>query len=201
MPATLYSSTDLDKLQLSDVNVSSKGARSCGITTASQKPVVLRLPELRCPFGCTSWDDPTATRRNCDLTDAPPELLSWIQALDNWAIKIATRHSEKLFKTKKTEAEVRALYVSLLKEGKGDYAPTIRVKVNLAGTGCVRCWEKTAEGETKRRELPQLEEWRNAKLEAVCQLSAIWLQSRSFGISLTLTDAFLQETADAECPF
>ena len=200
MPATLYSSTVLDKLQISDVNISSRGARSCSLITADNKLVALRLPKLRCPFGATSFDGPTATRRNLDMTDAPPELLSWLANLDNWAIKTATKHSEKLFKSKKTESEVKALYVSLLKPGKGDYPPTIRCKINLAGSGTVRCWEKR-DGETRRRELPQLEEWRNAKLEAVCQLSALWLQSRSFGLTLTVTDAFLAEVSEEECPF
>ena len=200
MPATLYSSISLNALQLSDVNVSSKGTRSCGVVTETQKPVILRLPTLRAPFGATSWDDPQAVRRNVDLSDAPPELLKWLEQLDEWAIRAATNNSEKLFKSKKTEEQVRGMYTSLVKPGKGDYPPTIRVKANLAGSGTVRCWEQT-QGETKRREMPALEDWRNAKLEAVCHISALWLQAKSFGLALTLTDAFLQEVTEDECPF
>ena len=64
----------------------------------------------------------------------------------------------------------------------------------------MRCWEQTPDG-TKRREMPALEDWRNAKLEAVCHISALWLQAKSFGLTLTLTDAFLAEVGEAECPF
>ena len=104
MPATLYSSTELGKLQLSDPTVSLRGTRSCSVTTEAGKPVVLRHPELRAPFGATSFDDPQgATRRNLDLTDAPPELLRWLEQLDAWAISAAVKNSEKLFKSKKTE--------------------------------------------------------------------------------------------------
>ena len=158
------------------------------------------FPSCGPPFGATSWDDPQASRRNVDLTDAPPALLKWLGNLDEWAIAAATKNSEKLFKGKKTEEQVRGMYTSLIKPGKGDYPPTVRVKVNLTGSGTVRCWEQT-EGGTKRRELPALEDWRNAKLEAVCHISALWLQAKSFGLTLTLTDAFLQEVGEAECPF
>ena len=72
--------------------------------------------------------------------------------------------------------------------------------MNLAGTGTVRCW-RTEDGETQRRDLPQLEDWRNAVMEAVVTISGLWLQSKSFGITLVITDASLQDIAEEECPF
>ena len=63
----------------------------------------------------------------------------------------------------------------------------------------IRVWEQTEEG-IKRRELPQIEDWRNARLEAVVSLSSLWLQSKSFGLCVTITDAVL-ECGEAACPF
>ena len=67
------------------------------------------------------------------------------------------------------------MYTSLIKPGTASssfaqvYPPTIRVNINLAGSGTVRCWEQTQDG-TKRREMPALDDWRNAKLEAVMDI-------------------------------
>ena len=68
-----------------------------------------------------------------------------------------------------------------------------------AADGVIRCWEKTEDG-IKRRELPQVEDWRNARLEAAVSLSSLWLQSKSFGLTLTITDAVV-ESGEVECPF
>ena len=92
------------------------------------------------------------------------------------------------------------MYCSLIKPGKNDSPPTLRCKVNLAGTGTVRCW-RTEDGETQRRDLPSLEDWRNATMEAVVMVSSLWIQSKSFGLTLLLTDANLQDNVPEECPF
>ena len=34
------------------------------------------------------------------MTDAPPELLKWLESLEEWAIRETTKSSEKLFKGK-----------------------------------------------------------------------------------------------------
>ena len=51
------------------------------------------------------------------------------------------------------------------------------------------------------RDLPELEGWRNAVMEAVVLVSGLWLQSKSFGLTLLITDASLQDMAEEECPF
>ena len=128
------------------------------------------------------------------------QLIRWLEKLDAWVIQYATTNSAKLFKTQKTQAEIKTMYCSLIKPGKNDYPPTLRCKVNLAGSGTVRCW-RTEDGETKRRDLPELEGWRNAVLEAVVLVSGLWLQSKSFGLALLITDASLQDMAEEDCPF
>ena len=62
----------------------------------------------------------------------------------------------------------------------------------------IRAWVRTEEG-MKRRGLPQ--EWKNARLEAVAGLTTMWLQFKSFGLSLTLQDAIIEEEQEAQCPF
>ena len=181
------------------MTISSKGAKSAALLSASGKAVALRRPELRAPFGATAWDDPEAVRRNLDLTDLPASVLDWFQKLDEWVIAYVTKNSARLFKSAKSEAEVRHMYTSLVKPGKSDWPPTLRAKVNLSGPGAIRVWEKTGEGELQRRKMP--EEWRNAKMEAVGTLSSLWIQAKFFGLVFTLTDAVVQEVAEAECPF
>ena len=51
----------------------------------------------------------------------------------------------------------------------------------------------------KIRGLPQ--DWKNARLESVAGLTTMWLQSKSFGLPLTLQDAILEEEQEAQCPF
>ena len=154
MPAILFSGIELSSLAISDVVVSCKGAKNAAIQSTSGKPVVLRLPKLRAPFGATCWDDNGATRRNLDLTDMPDEVLVWMKSLDENIIRYITKHSVRLFKAKKGEEEVRAKFTSLLKPGKNGYGDILRCKINLAGSNAIRVWGRGEDGTLQRREPP-----------------------------------------------
>ena len=200
MPATLFSGIELSSLAISDVTVSSKGAKSAPIQSTSGKPVALRLPRLRAPFGATCWDDNASTRRNLDLTDMSPDLIVWLQALDEHIIKYVTKHSTRLFKAKLSEDQVRAQFTSLLKPGKNGYGDLLRCKVNLAGSNAIRVWGRGEDGALYRKEMPSEDAWRNSKLECVCTLSSLWIQAKAIGLVLTITDAILEDSEEQESP-
>ena len=93
------------------------------------------------------------------------------------------------------------MYTSVLKPGKGDWPPTLRLKCNTAGSKAMRCWERSEEPEDttlRRRAMP--EEFRDCRLEACVQVGYLWFQAKSFGLCLNISDLVVSESG-AECPF
>ena len=130
MPATNYVDTHVTSFAVSEVQTSARGAKHAGILAkgGSSAPWV-RLPaELRAPFGATSWEDEQTGRRNLDLTDMPEDLVAWLETLDAWAVDAAARDSERLFRKKLSREDILGMYTPVLKPGRGDWAPTLRLK-------------------------------------------------------------------------
>jgi hypothetical protein len=132
----------------------------------------------------------------------PDELTNWLNRLDDWAVDSAFRECERLFKKTMSREEVAGMYTPILKPGKGDWAPTVRLKCNTAGSKVVRCWERSdnefEEIKLTRRTLPA--ELRDCRLEACVQIGYLWFQAKSFGLCLNISDLVVTESG-CECPF
>ena len=143
MPAPAFSGIDVNSFSIGEVQTSARGARHAGTLAKSGSVPWVRLPAgLRAPFGATSWQDEQTDRRNLDLTDMTEELVNWLTRLDAWAVDSAFHECERLFKKKLSRDEIAGMYTPILKPGKGDWPPTLRLKCNTAGSKVVRCWER-----------------------------------------------------------
>ena len=94
------------------------------------------------------------------------------------------------------------MYIAILKPGKGDWAPALRLKCNTAGSKAVRCWERWEsefeEIKLTRRTLPA--ELRDCRVEPCVQIGYLWFQAKSFGLCLNISDIVVTESG-CECPF
>ena len=203
MPAPQYSGIDVASFSTGEVQTSSRGARNAAVLAKGGNTPWVRLPAgLRAPFGATSWQDEQTDRRNLDLTDLNEELVNWLNRLDTWAVDHAFQECERLFKRKLSRDEIASMYIPVLKPGKGDWPPLLRLKCNVSGSKAVRCWERTdhdfEESKLARRTLP--DELRDCRLEACVQISSLWFQAKSFGLVLNISDLVISESG-CDCPF
>ena len=146
-------------LALAEPAVSARGAKTCALTAAGTKLVLnvgSREDPLSTPFGATSFGEEQTERKTVDfrLTGAP---LAYFQALDEWMINYAAQNSERLFSKRYTIDQCRENYKPCVRQ-QGSYPASLRCKVNVAGSGQVRCWDVLSQ----RCPLP--DEWRNYEL-------------------------------------
>ena len=183
-------------IALADATISARGAKTCALTAAGTKLVLnvgSREDPLSTPFGATSFGEEQTDRKTVDfrLTGAS---LAYFQALDEWMVTYAAEHSERLFQKKYTLAQCRENYKPCVRQ-QGSYPASLRCKVNVGGSGAVRCWDVLSQ----RCPLP--DEWRNYELVPRVHVSHMWqMGSRDFGIVVNVTDVMCLARS-LECPF
>ncbi len=176
---------DFENWHLKDTIVSSRGAKSCHLRTADHGAKVsfyigsTDVP-VSTPFGATSFQQEESSRKTLELTLTPEMEKMWT-SFDDWAVDYIVKHSFRLFKSIKTEEEVRANYRSPVTK-KGDYRAHIRCKINTDGSHIVRCWDM----EKKKTKLPY--DPRDAAFGAKIQISHMWMLSKEFGCVIQITE-------------
>ena len=175
---------------LADVNVNSKGAKTCQLT--SEKGKVQQSADDFCttPFGPSNFDkDPLATRQNLELR-ITPQLEAWFTQVDEWMVSYLFEHSERIFKKQLTLEQVRESYHPTLKR-QGDYPPLLRTKINSTGRQACRYWTV----DQQKRDQP--EDWRSAEMRPMLHLSHLWLMGRECGLVVNATDLLVRESSSA----
>ena len=183
------SETTFDAWQLGEVQTSSKGVRSASLT-ADGRPIVLQLtPQaepLTTPFGASSFNNEETNRKTLDFR-CTPELQEFLGRLDEWARLYLADNSERLFKGKVPE------YRPCLQK-KGDYTPTVRCKLNVAGQKACRFWSERYE----KIEMPG--DLRECGLVPRIQAKSLYVMGREVGLVLEVTDLLCVLPTET-CPF
>ena len=186
--------TDMASYQLADIFVSTKGAKSAQLSEEGG-PVYWTSPTvLAAPFGPGNFDkDPAASRMNLEFRTTP-EILSFFEGLDSWAIEYLSTHSERLFKKPMTHAQVEECYHSAIRTSE-KYDPLLRTKINVSGPRGCSYWtpgnERTVEPT----------HWKTAELQPRLHISHLWIMGKECGLVLNCTDLLVRERAEAACPF
>ena len=192
---TTIASMNCSAWRLGDVFVTHRGAKIYKATAPEGQPCTwLPAARVRAPFGPGSFDkDPNASRLNLDICVEDEELLRECETLDKWAIEYLTEHSERLFKRKMTEAQVRAAYTPCTRPPKDPkYSPLLKTKIDREGHRAIKFW--TADGESGAEPL----EWRRFELKVAITVSHLWQMGTSFGLVLQATDIQLFPREGAE---
>ena len=158
---------------LSDPQTSSRGQKSCQLTTLDKEPVRFQLGEnLRTRFGASTFDRTDAPRRNIDFDLAElPDAAKHLKDIDDWAIAYITCNSERIFKKKLTRQEVENNYKPLV----SSYG--VKCKINLRGSRACTFWGEANEP----IDAPKDGTWRDFAYTPVVSLNQLWLIGPNFG--------------------
>jgi hypothetical protein len=187
---------DYANITLKDTQVSARGAKSCQVRGQDGTRITFTLgtsqEPVTTPFGASSFAGEEGGRKTLEFSLSAEQEKEWA-AFDEWAVSYLAKNSYRLFKSIKTEDQIRENYRSPVQK-KGDYRATLRCKVNVDGSHPVRCWNCARD----RVELP--EDLRDTELVAKVMLAHLWQMSKEFGFVLLCTDLQVRSSA-AECPF
>jgi hypothetical protein len=181
------------------ISVNARGNKNASILE-NGKPLKIKLHPTTAPFGAGLFNDNgTSTRLNLDL-QCDEVYLEFCTAVDEWCIEQLTSRSTEFFKTKKSRAEVEAIFKPSATPhcSKGiEYAPTLRTKINTLGTNAIRCWnpDKTVKA-TPECGL----DWKGATITPEILIKSIWFMQGACGVVYETTNAIIENDV-IECPF
>ena len=189
--------SDFSQLIIAEPVVSSRGAKSCALSNNGEKYTLTlgnRSEPLTTPFGAPSFQNEATNRKSIEFRLPAGEMTDFWDGFDAWAVTYLTCHSTRIFGKPLTIEQVRDGYRPCVSR-RGTYPPTLRCKVNLAGSSnCVRCWSPAEQ----RIEVPQ--EFRGLEMVARVSVMHLWIMNREFGWVLQPTDLMCSEVSQT-CPF
>ena len=181
---------------LADATISGRGAKTCSFSASGAKHVLTigsRGEPLSTPFGATSYGEEQTDRKTVDFRLTAPHL-AYFTALDEWCIQYVFDNSERIFSKKYSLEQCRDNYKPSIRQ-QGSYPASLRCKVNVGGSGAVRCWDVLSQ----RCPLP--DEWRNYELVPRVHVSHIWVMgNRDYGLVINVLDCMCLARS-LECPF
>ena len=183
---------DFDRLQLGDVSTTGKGKN---VPFLYGKTPVVWIPEssLTVAYEPGVFSGEEVSRVNICFrlqSDVEDELVQ----LDEWVVKQATSHSERLFGKALSEEQVRAKYQPALKTSDKGYPPVLRAKMNISGKGVVKIWQ-----DKKAREPPN--PWSGCAVNGRLLLKSLYLMGGNFGCTFEVSDLEIVEEPASSCPF
>ncbi len=189
------STFDLPCLSLGDVSVSEKGAKNCLFYSQGAASAAVTLEPMSVCYEPSAYGDSDATRVNIVFRPGAA-VLEHFEELDELIIKLVTKDSLKFFGKVRSEDLVRESCQPLIKTSE-KYLPQIKAKVNISGTGAVRCWD------VDRKCRGQPETWRGAVVKPRLVLKGLYFMGAGlFGATMECTDIQVtQEDGNVECPF
>lgn len=129
---------DANSLTFSKLSKNPRGAGQIFINGQNKSKVYIRMPYMRAPFALSEYTDETSKRTsysiNLSFNNEDPELCKIQQVLEDFdtkVIKMIAENSVEILGQEAEEAEIRKfLYRPLIRKAKkGDYAPTMKLKV------------------------------------------------------------------------
>tara|TARA_B110000046_G_scaffold158320_1_gene170225 strand:+ start:2756 stop:3484 length:729 start_codon:yes stop_codon:yes gene_type:complete len=134
------------------------------------------------------------SRRTLELSIESPDLLTFLEALDQKNLRTATAQSPEWFRKTVDDAAIKQMYVSLVKEpNKPEHKPTVRVKVKTGEypTNIYIVQDVDADGNLSYVKGGAEDLTRNAKCLVIAETVGLWFMSRQFGMSLTATEVLV----------
>ena len=123
-----------------------------------------------------------------------PDVMAQAEALDTWAIQYAVDNSSRLFGKVLTPEQIKDRYSPVVRKCE-KYPPYIKLKISTANErNAPSYWTMDKE----QREPP--ENWQRCSMQCHCRLVGFWVMTTSFGCSVQLNDALVDET-EIRCPF
>ena len=190
------SSIPLDSIKLAEATITPKGAKQCNLCSGDLNlPVIIdSVGHLSTPFDPGNYDETKPSNRVNLEVRCNAELEAWAKKFDEWAVKYVTEHSERLFKKKSTEAQVRDTVRPLATKKTPEYPALMRMKLQTTGPSQVRYWDEKGVA----RDPPA--DWRNCEFRVRATIRSMYIMGKDMGFVVQADHLQIFERS-VSCPF
>jgi len=195
MAVRMFSTFNASDVTFSDVRKNAKGGKAVYLNAAAGGKLIFQLPQLRAPFGLSTFTDEASGRvsYSLPLSMDKPEVLEAFAKLDEHVLNFITERSEELL-GKKMSREVisEGMYKSPIKPStKEGYAPILNLKVitNIKD-GSVATEAYTAQ----RQSVPLDSLEKGQALSAIIEINQIWRTPAGVGVSIRVHQVMFAPT-------
>jgi len=195
MAVRMFSTFNASDVTFSDVRKNAKGGKAVYLNAAAGGKLIFQLPQLRAPFGLSTFTDEASGRvsYSLPLSMDKPEVLEAFSKLDEHVLNFITERSEELL-GKKMSREVisEGMYKSPIKPStKEGYAPILNLKVitNIKD-GSVA----TEAYNAQRQSVPLDSLEKGQSLSAIIEINQIWRTPAGVGVSIRVHQVMFSPT-------
>jgi hypothetical protein len=174
-----------DGLLFSDMRKNKLGGKAVYINSMSGSKLLVQLPPMRAPFGLSEFTDATTGKvtYSLDLSMDDPDVQKVFTDIDERVVSYVAENSQAfLGKPYKIEVIREALYKPLVRASKGDYAPTLKLKVLTGRDG-----EFVPEAYDHQRNTVSVDTIdKGSTVHTIIDINQIWFIDNKFGVSIRL---------------
>lgn len=175
------------------------GGKCVYLNAGDNKKIYIQFPFMRSPYGLSAFTDEGTGRTSYsldlsfDIENAEAmDLHKKLQELDDIIVDTVAANSKEWLGKEFNKAVLReALYKPIVKPGKEQYAPTIKLKILTKPDGgfVPECYSM----QKQPVELDSIE--KGQKVCAIVDLSQIWFIDNKFGVTIRLQQALFEQSA------
>jgi len=201
MSLSIQQSTDFSpaSVQFSKLRKNKNGGKAVYLNAGDNNKLYIQVPFMRSPYGLSAFTDEGTGRTSysLDLSFDPDnteamDLHAKLKELDELIVnEVAKNSKEWLGKEFNVAVLKEALYKPIVKPGKEQYAPTIKLKVLTKPDGSFvpECYSMQKE----QVSLDTIE--KGQKAMAIIDLNQIWFIDNKFGVTIRLQQALFEQSA------
>lgn len=201
MATPMITANTLSTLKFSEMRTNKNRGRSVLLSTEALPKIFVQLPQLRSPYGLSSFVDEKSGSVSYSLDlSLTPELEAIFTDLDDKVLTAVADNSESWLGRKYSrEVLAEALYKpSVRKSKKPEYPSTVRLKIYANPDGSLT--PKAYDTNKNPIKLEQLRKGQNVR--TMINIASIWFVDNKFGVSVRLQQAQFQVENDMDtCVF
>ena len=189
-----FTSFNASDVRFSEVKKNKMGGKAIYLSGANGGKLVYQLPLLKAPYGLSDFTDKASGKvsYSLDLSLDDQDILAKLTAFDERVLDfVASNCTACLGKEYKKDVIKEALHKPLVKQSKGGYAPTLKLKVATNPDGS---FEPAAY--TMEQALTSVDKiGKGTMVHTIVEFNSIWFIDNKFGVSVRLQQVLFAPTA------
>jgi len=189
-----FTSFNASDVRFSEVKKNKMGGKAIYLSGANGGKLVYQLPLLKAPYGLSDFTDKASGKvsYSLDLSLDDQDVLAKLSAFDDRVLDfVASNCTACLGKEYKKDVIKEALHKPLVKQSKGGYAPTLKLKVATNPDGS---FEPAAY--TMEQALTSVDKiGKGTMVHTIVEFNSIWFIDNKFGVSVRLQQVLFAPTA------
>jgi Family of unknown function (DUF5871) len=188
-----FTSFNASDVRFSEVKKNKMGGKAISLSGANGGKLVYQLPLLKAPYGLSDFTDKASGKvsYSLDLSLDDNDVLAKLTAFDERVLDfVASNCTACLGKEYKRDVIKEALHKPLVKQSKGGYAPTLKLKVATNPDGS---FEPAAY--TMEQALTSVDKiGKGTMVHTIVEFNSIWFIDNKFGVSVRLQQVLFAPT-------